>query len=75
MGQTNMLAPEERNLERIEGISQLYTRHDENGRFALIMARVMDDFLIGRTPGSIRSFIAKLQVRFQICGTLIDQPL
>lgn len=65
----------EAGLERVFGLSQLFTKRKKDGSICLIIAKVTDDFLIGGTIEEIHKFINALSKRFIVGKTVIDKKI
>ena len=59
-------------LQRVPGISQLYTKKDTTDRISLLVAKVTDDFLVAGQVEAIKQFMAKLQDRFIVGKVIVD---
>ena len=59
-------------LERVFGLSQLYVRRNEQGRIAIVVAKVTDDFIIGGKVQSICDFVSEMKKRFEVGKVVID---
>jgi len=59
-------------FERISGLSQIFIKRDDAGHIFLIVAKVIDDFLIAGNLESIKLFIAKAKKQFEIGTVVVD---
>ena len=59
-------------LERIHGLSQLFTQRDSTGRIILLVAKVTDDFLVRGSVAAIDCFLSKLRKRFLVGKVVVD---
>lgn len=57
-------------MERVTGVNQLFTKKDGE-RIVLIVAKVIDDFLIAGHRDDIRDFISDLRMEFEVGNTAI----
>lgn len=53
-------------LAQVFGGVQLFCERDENGRITMLVAKVVDDFLIAGKPASVEMFLDKLGSKFEL---------
>ena len=53
-------------LERVPGVGQLYLLRDHSGAVILLVAKVVDEFLIAGTDVAIDQFLMALSHRFEL---------
>ena len=66
---------EEEGLERILGAIQVFVKRDCTGRVTLLIAKVTDDFLLGRSITEMEAFLRSLEKRSVVGKTVADQKL
>lgn len=64
-----LLAPN--GMRRVTGINLLFTKKDAGGIIKLIVAKVIDDFLIAGTAEDIKLFMKYLSTEFDVVKTAI----
>lgn len=62
-------------LRQVFGISQLFCLRDSNGSPSLLVAKVVDDFLIIGLPGTISAFLDALKGNFELGAISTDKDM
>jgi len=60
------------NLQRVFGISQLFTKKDDRNNIILLVAKVTDDFLLGGSEEQMQLFIRDLGKRFVLGKVVLN---
>lgn len=60
-------------VTEVHGLQQLFVKRNEDGRIVLVMAKVVDDFLISGDREAITAFHGQMSTRFTV-GRFIQEP-
>lgn len=59
-------------MTRFIGAHQVFTRRNEDGSFALILAKTTDDFLEAGTRKAVTEFFGQMKQRFTVGKEIIE---
>lgn len=65
----------EMNMYTVEGVSQLFIKRRQDGSIMLMVAKVTDDLLIAADTETMREFIKKVNERFKVSKSVVDEQI
>lgn len=65
----------EAGLERINGVSQLFLKRNNNGDISLLIAKITDDLLMAGRPSEMESFVEMLSKTFKTSKVIIGDEI